>query len=996
MSLANDTLEYGATSTILTIWIYHSTTGAGLTALTSSSTGMILSLQAHNGAVTAYTVAASNVETITTLRTFAQPSSGKIRFKEIDATNKPGAYEVQIRDDIVPASPAKWLELAWTGATNMLTGSQRLQMIPTNWRALSVDSNGRLDVIKIAGTTQTARDLGASVLLSTLESPVQHSGTAQAGASSTLTLAAGASATDNLYKGSIVKLYGGTGAGQTRVITGYVGSTKVATVGRAWATTPDNTSTYAVLAGSVPVVDDNLAVILQAGTGTGQLDVTSGVVKANLAQILGTALTETAGQLAAAFKKFFDKSSPTGTINSLPDAVAGATNGLLIAGTNAATTVNITGNVTGNLSGSVGSVTGAVGSVTAGVTLATGSIAAATFAAGAIDASAIATDAIGSAEISAAAVTKIQAGLSTYAGGDTTGTGTLLTRLTALRAGYLDNLNVGGNVASSAEVVAIQNNTRVVRVVPEVIERPDSGTTTYRVELLLYDDVGDMEVPDSAPTIALVNQAGTDRSSRLDSTTMTLVSTGRYRAIYTADVGDALEQLVWSFSVVEGGATRIYGNSSLLVDITAVDFTSADRTKLDGLFAKLPSKAFLAGTTNSDGDIQMDEATGNYPGSVGSLASAGLTALVSAVWAAATRVLTAGTNIVLAKGTGLTGLNDPSPADILDQALSGHTTAGTVGGALQSAGSAGDPWATLLPGSYSAGQAGKLVGDGLTGHIPQTGNVYPLVDTEVAAIKAKTDLLPASPAAVGSAMTLTSAYDPAKTAAQAGDAMTLTSGERDTLTDALVDQPLAGHTTAGTVGGALQSASSAGDPWTTALPGSYSAGQAGKIVGDTLNATVGSRASQTSVDDVPTNAELATALAGADDATLAAIAALNDVGAPDIRAAVGLATGNLDTQLAAIASHLPEGIKKNQAFTNFAFKMVLESDHLSAATGLTVTATRAIDGGTFADCTNSPTEMSNGFYKINLSAADLNGDFITLRFTAGTADTRTISLKTSP
>lgn len=41
------------------------------------------------------------------------------------------------------------------------------------------------------------------------------------------------------------------------------------------------------------------------------------------------------------------------------------------------------------------------------------------------------------------------------------------------------------------------------------------------------------------------------------------------------------------------------------------------------------------------------------------------------------------------------------------------------------------------------------------------------------AIKAKTDGLPASPAAVGSAMTLTAAYEAAKTAAQAGDAMTL-------------------------------------------------------------------------------------------------------------------------------------------------------------------------------------------------------------------------------
>lgn len=51
------------------------------------------------------------------------------------------------------------------------------------------------------------------------------------------------------------------------------------------------------------------------------------------------------------------------------------------------------------------------------------------------------------------------------------------------------------------------------------------------------------------------------------------------------------------------------------------------------------------------------------------------------------------------------------------------------------------------------------------------------------------------------------------------------------------------------------------------------------------------------VADVPTNAELATALGTADDATLAAIAALNDLDAAGIRAAVGLASANLDTQL---------------------------------------------------------------------------------------------------
>lgn len=37
---------------------------------------------------------------------------------------------------------------------------------PTNFGLFSIDGNGRVDVIKIAGTTQTARDIGASVLLS--------------------------------------------------------------------------------------------------------------------------------------------------------------------------------------------------------------------------------------------------------------------------------------------------------------------------------------------------------------------------------------------------------------------------------------------------------------------------------------------------------------------------------------------------------------------------------------------------------------------------------------------------------------------------------------------------------------------------------------------------------------------------------------------------------------------------------------------------------------
>lgn len=77
--------------------------------------------------------------------------------------------------------------------------------------------------------------------------------------------------------------------------------------------------------------DVGASVLLSPGTGTGQLDFTSGVVKANLAQILGTALTETAGLLAGGFKKFFNIATPASTMDvlarvTLTDAATNLTN----------------------------------------------------------------------------------------------------------------------------------------------------------------------------------------------------------------------------------------------------------------------------------------------------------------------------------------------------------------------------------------------------------------------------------------------------------------------------------------------------------------------------------------------------------------------------------------------------------------------------------------------------------------------------------------------
>lgn len=67
--------------------------------------------------------------------------------------------------------------------------------------------------------------------------------------------------------------------------------------------------------------DIGASVLLSSGSGTGQLDFTSGVVKSNLTQILDAALTETAGYIAAGFKKLFDIQTPVFTMESVNQSV---------------------------------------------------------------------------------------------------------------------------------------------------------------------------------------------------------------------------------------------------------------------------------------------------------------------------------------------------------------------------------------------------------------------------------------------------------------------------------------------------------------------------------------------------------------------------------------------------------------------------------------------------------------------------------------------------
>lgn len=204
-------------------------------------------------------------------------------------------------------------------------------------------ADGTIDAATFAAGAINRASLAADTGLQPI-----RSNTAQAGAGTTITLDASASAVDNFYINDIILLTGGTGAGQARFISGYVGATKVATVAT-WATNPDNTSTFAIL----------------------PFDAIAGASAPTAAQV-ATAVWQdtTAGD--------FSTAGSIGKSLFTSGAVPGASGGLFIAGSNAATTVNVTGNLTGNVTGSVGSVTGAVGSVTGAVGSVTGAVASVT------------------------------------------------------------------------------------------------------------------------------------------------------------------------------------------------------------------------------------------------------------------------------------------------------------------------------------------------------------------------------------------------------------------------------------------------------------------------------------------------------------------------------------------------------------------------------------------------------------------------------------------
>lgn len=115
--------------------------------------------------------------------------------------------------------------------------------------------------------------------------------------------------------------------------------------------------------------------------------------------------------------------------------------------------------------------------------------------------------------------------------------------------------------------------------------------------------------------------------------------------------------------------------------------------------------------------------------------------------------------------------------------------------------------------------------------------------------------------------------------------------------------------------------------------------------------------------------------------------------------ALGISDGLRPVTEGSEAVDVHAGVKKNTALSNYGFFMEDDTDDISGKTGLTFAAAdsqRSIDGGAFANSTNVPTEIANGMYTVDISAADHNGDIIVWKWTGTGANPTFVTIKTQP
>ena len=199
--------------------------------------------------------------------------------KRIASTVEPTSLVTGTAQQIVElADGYRWkymFQISASGASNFLT---------RNWMPvdllLSDDSSNQFDI-----QDSSVAGIDSIIVMENGTSAIRNTGTISSATSTTAVLPNTASASNDYYNGMSLYIVSGTGIGQTKTITDYVGSSRTCVVS-SWGTTPDNTSVYEI----TPTVS------ITSNTGSGcvaripysEIDGTTGKIKKVVVTTIGS------------------------------------------------------------------------------------------------------------------------------------------------------------------------------------------------------------------------------------------------------------------------------------------------------------------------------------------------------------------------------------------------------------------------------------------------------------------------------------------------------------------------------------------------------------------------------------------------------------------------------------------------------------------------------------------------------------------------------------
>lgn len=144
----------------------------------------------------------------------------------------------------------------------------------------------------------------------------------------------------------------------------------------------------------------------------------------------------------------------------------------------------------------------------------------------------------------------------------------------------ITNISSAISSAQSAIINAINalNQSASRRVVLQTVaqmERPESGSSNFQIELRTYDGDGAAVNADSTPTITATGILSGNLSGNLGA--VSNPATGVYRATYNVESTDTPEQIMFEASATISASTFTMTAFSLVADFVAATFTTDDR-----------------------------------------------------------------------------------------------------------------------------------------------------------------------------------------------------------------------------------------------------------------------------------------------------------------------------------------------------------------------------------------------------------------------------------